>query len=67
MSRQRSHLTTLLKVLPIDGRAEPLLQIVCQNAAVVIAVWLLCSGSYTSPFTHNQCSSTSSFRATAGS
>jgi hypothetical protein len=34
-------------------------------AAALIACWLLRSGSYTSPLTHNRCSSTASLRATA--
>ena len=34
-------------------------------AAAFIAFWLLRNGSYTSPLTHNRCSSTASFRATA--
>jgi len=31
----------------------------------MIAFWLLRNGSYTSPLTHNRCSSTASLRATA--
>jgi hypothetical protein len=34
-------------------------------AAAFIAFWLLRNGSYTSPLTHNRCSSTANFRATA--
>jgi len=52
MSRQLSHLTTLLQVLPIGGRVRRLLQIACQYSAVVIVVWLLSSGSHSSSLTH---------------
>jgi hypothetical protein len=34
-------------------------------ATARIAFWLLRNGSYTSPLTHNRCSSTANFRATA--
>src|SRR6202043_3910020 len=49
----------------LDSAVELSVRIETHYATARIAFWLLRNGSYTSPLTHNRCSSTANFRATA--